>query len=120
FVFFAFRSDRKRDIGDTKGLFWPTLWYLVVATHPAGYWLQLWGIPIPGGSNDPTEGSAIDRYFFLTLTLVGLRILSKRHFAWGGLLFLAGLAKLEGIQVAKPAHSLLAHGTVSPQGSWSH
>jgi len=83
FVFFAFRSDRKRDIGDTNGLFWPTLWYLVVATHPLGFWLQLWGFPLPGGSDDPTEGSVIDRFFFLTLTIIGIRILSRRHFEWG-------------------------------------
>ena len=82
FVFFAFRSDRKRDIGDTRGLFWPTLWYVVVTTHPLGYWVHLWGIPIPGESIDPIEGSMIDRYFFVTLTIIGLRILSRRHFAW--------------------------------------
>lgn len=72
--------------GDTKGLFWPTLWYVVVATHPLGYWLQLWGIPIPGRSDDPTEGSSIDRYFFLALTLTGLRILARRNLDWGGTL----------------------------------
>jgi exopolysaccharide production protein ExoQ len=83
FVFFAFRSDRKRDCGDTKGLFWPFLWYLVVASRPLGYWLNLWGVPLPGGSTDATEGSVVDRFFFLTLTVIGLRTLSQRRFDWG-------------------------------------
>jgi len=82
-VFFAFRSDRKRNIGDTSGLFWPSLWYIIVATRPLGYWLSLWGVPLPGGSDDPTDGSAIDRYFYGILTIIGLRILSRRRFEWG-------------------------------------
>jgi len=83
FAFTAFRSDRRRDIGDAKGLFWPSLWYIVVASHPIGYWLLQWGVPVPGASDDPTDGSLIDRSFFLLLTIVGLRVLSKRNFRWG-------------------------------------
>jgi O-antigen ligase len=82
FVFLAFRSARKHSAPASKELFWPTLWYLVVATRPIGVWLELWGVSLSGGSDDPTEGSAIDRYFFLSLTLIGLRILSKRGFSW--------------------------------------
>ncbi|MCX6976483.1 MAG: O-antigen ligase family protein [Verrucomicrobia bacterium] len=82
-VYAAFRSDRSRNYPHTQDLFFPTLWYLVVTTHPIGYWCQLWGIPIPNDSADATEGSPIDRYFFLTLTIFGLRILAKRHFSWG-------------------------------------
>lgn len=83
FVFYAFRSERLREIGDTKYLFWPTLWYLVVSTHPVGYWLQLWGVSLPGDGGDPTEGSVVDRYFFSALTFIGLSILvRRRHFRW--------------------------------------
>lgn len=81
-VILAFRSDRKRDIGDTKGLFWPSLWYLVVSTHPLGFWLQLWGIPLPTDSGDATDGSLVDRYFYFTLTVLGIRILLQRHLRW--------------------------------------
>ena len=66
----------------SKGLFWPSLWYLVVATRPVGYWLALWGVPLPGGSDDPTDGSLIDRSFYLVLTIIGLWILSRRRFDW--------------------------------------
>jgi O-antigen ligase len=84
FVYYAFRSDKKRDVGNTTDLFWPSLWYMVVASRPVGIWLSLWNIPLPGGgSDDPTEGSSIDRYFFVALTIFGLRVLSRRRFKWG-------------------------------------
>jgi len=83
FVIIAFRSDRKRGEPASNALIWPSLWYLVTASHPLGVWLQTWGVPIPGGSNDPTDGSFIDRYFFGGLTLIGLWILSRRQFDWG-------------------------------------
>jgi len=83
FVYYAFRSDRKRDIGDTSGLFWPTLWYMVVASRPVGIWMSIWNIPMPGGGGD-MEGSPIDRYFYAALTVIGLKILASRRFDWGG------------------------------------
>src|ERR1035438_1778466 len=50
FVYYAFRSARKRGAIAPTGLFWPTLWYLVVASRMIGLWFQAWGIPLPGGS----------------------------------------------------------------------
>jgi O-antigen ligase len=82
FVFFAFRSDRKRDVDESSDLFWPTLWYVVVASRPLGVWLNIWGIPLPSGGNDPTDGSIIDRLFYGILTIIGFRILSRRRFNW--------------------------------------
>ena len=63
---------------------WPTLWYLVVASRPLGIWLGLWGIPLTAGSIDPTDGNVVDRYFFIAMTILGLRILARRRFDWGG------------------------------------
>jgi O-antigen ligase len=80
FVCYAFHSDRKRKPKLSRELAWPTLWYLVVATRPFGVWLAMWGVPIPGGSGDPTEGSILDRFFFGGLTLIGIWILAKRRF----------------------------------------
>lgn len=82
FVCFAFWTDRKRDTSVSKELFWPTLWYMVVASRPFGVWLSLWGVPLPGGSGEASEGSIVDRYFYLTLTVLGLRILIRRQFSW--------------------------------------
>lgn len=88
FVFWMFRRDKKLGIKPPKELFWPSLWYVVCASRPIGYWLLLWNVPMPfgGGGDDPTEGSPIDRYFFLVLLLIGLWILSKRKFPWGKVL----------------------------------
>ncbi len=83
FILFAFRVYPKQGFTASGALFWPTLWYLVVATRPVGFWLDLWGIPLPGDSGDPTDGSSIERYFFLSLTLIGFWILSRRRFDWG-------------------------------------
>lgn len=82
-IYFAFRSDRINGRLSPKALFWPSLWYMVVASHVIGYWLDLWGIPLPNGSDDPTDGSIIDRYFFAALTVIGFWILSRRRFSWG-------------------------------------
>src|SRR5260221_14539687 len=82
FVVFAFRHDRKHAAPVSKALFWPSLWYLVVASRPFGAWLLMWGIPLPGGS-DATDGSFADRWFFLVLTIIGCWILSRRRFDWG-------------------------------------
>lgn len=83
FVLFAFRSDRRRGIEASWALWWPTFWYMVVASRPMGVWLQLWGVPFPGSSDDPTEGSYVDRFFFLGLTVIGCWILARRRFDWG-------------------------------------
>jgi O-antigen ligase len=85
FIYFAYRSDRKRgDTETSKALFWPWLWYMVVSSHPIGYWFLEWGIPLPGGSGDPTEGSSVDRNFFAGLTVIGFYVLARRRFSWGG------------------------------------
>src|ERR1035438_9421452 len=86
FVYYAFRSARKRGAISPTGLFWPTLWYLVVASRMIGLWFQAWGIPLPGGSGDATSGSIVDALFFLFLTIIGLVILWRRHFDWGSAL----------------------------------
>lgn len=85
FVYIAFRTDKKRGIVAVKALFWPSLWYMICASRPLGYWMLLWGIPIPGGGDDATEGSPIDRYFFAVLAAIGFQILWKRRFKWGEL-----------------------------------
>jgi O-antigen ligase len=82
FIYYAFRVDRQRHGPISRALIWPTIWYLVTSSHPFGYWMELWNIPIPGGTGDPTEGSVIDRFFYGVLTAIGLWILSRRDFSW--------------------------------------
>jgi O-antigen ligase len=86
FVAYALYSERRRDSSASKDLFWPALWYLAVASRLPGVWLHIWGVPLPSGGDDPTDGSIIDRSFFAILTVIGLRILSRRRFNWGATL----------------------------------
>lgn len=83
-VWYAFRTDRKRGIA-IAGVFWPTLWYMVVASRMVGVWLSTWGFPL-AVSSDATDGSPIDRLFFLVLTIIGVVILARRRFDWGAAL----------------------------------
>jgi exopolysaccharide production protein ExoQ len=86
FVFVAFVTERRRNVGMTQGVLWPTIWYIVVASRPIGVWLSIWGLSIPGMADDPVDGSIIDRLFYTVLTIIGLRILSRRNFSWSTLI----------------------------------
>ncbi len=112
FVIIAFRSDRKRGVKAPDELLWPTLWYMVVASRAIGIWLNIWGVPLPSGSSDPTEGSLIDRIFYLALTLMGLRILARRSFQWGVTLrnnpWLTALVVFMGISIMWSQYSFVS------------
>ena len=86
FVFFAFRYDRRHAVPVSKELWWPTIWYTVVASRMLGVWLATWGIPVPVDFGDATDGSLVDRWFFATLTVIGFWILSRRRFDWAATL----------------------------------
>jgi O-antigen ligase len=83
FVVFVFVTDRSRAAQVTGSFLWPTLWFLIAASRPFGFWVGTFGIPIPGDSSgDPTEGSPIDRNFMLFLLGMGLWVLARRRFSW--------------------------------------
>jgi exopolysaccharide production protein ExoQ len=84
-IYWGLRTDEARNGKMSAALIWPTIWYLVTASHPIGYWMQMWNLPMPGGSGDATDGSVVDRFFFGILTIIGLRILYKRDFDWKAL-----------------------------------
>lgn len=83
FVAYAFSRERQRVTLVSSALFWPTLWYMVASSRPAGVWLSIWGVPLPGGGGGLEDGSFIERIFYLTLTLIGIRILRRRPIDWG-------------------------------------
>lgn len=86
FVAYSFYRDSRRFSFKSSGLTWPTLWYLVSATHAIGAWFVIWGLPLPLATDDPTEGSFIDRCFFAALAAIGIGILARRQFDWRQLL----------------------------------
>jgi O-antigen ligase len=82
FVGLVFRVvEHKRHANVSSALFWPLLWYVVAATRAVGVWLNIWGVPLPGGG-DATDGSVVDRWFYLTLAIIGVRVLVRRQIAW--------------------------------------
>ncbi|HEY3755762.1 MAG TPA: O-antigen ligase family protein [Opitutaceae bacterium] len=83
FVSYTLFTERRRGVEAASGVFWPTLWYMVVSSRMVGIWLSTWGVPLPGGGGDATDGSIIDASFFAVLTIVGLSILARRGFRWG-------------------------------------
>jgi exopolysaccharide production protein ExoQ len=74
--------ERNRDPRGPSDILWPFIWFCITATHEVGIWLHLWGVPLPMTSGDESEGSAVDRWAFLFLAAMGLRVLARRHIAW--------------------------------------
>jgi exopolysaccharide production protein ExoQ len=77
-----FRAART-DGGFPLALLWPTLWYMVCASRSFGMWMAIWDVRLPLISDLGGEGSPLDQFFYLSLTLLGWRVLAQRHFAWG-------------------------------------
>ncbi len=82
FVAYALWQERRRKTPVSSALFWPTLWYMVASSRPVGIWLTIWGVPIPGTSGGVEDGSLIERFFYLTLTIIGVRVLKRRQINW--------------------------------------
>jgi len=81
-VLWALRRDREGGSVAPSDLFWPTVWYMVVSSRPVGIWLDLWNVPLVG------EGALlelIDASFYSALSVIGLRILSRRALDWNDL-----------------------------------
>jgi O-antigen ligase len=86
FIIFVFVKERGRNAPVSSAIILPLIWYAVAASRPIGVWLTIWGIPLPGGSMDPTEGSVVDRWFLTTLIIIGIYILARRRCDWNKIL----------------------------------
>lgn len=82
FVGYAFYRDRQQREPISLAILWPFLWYLVCASRPIGFWLNLWGLPSFGGYGGATEGNPTDRVFYAGLTAIGWIILLTRPINW--------------------------------------
>jgi exopolysaccharide production protein ExoQ len=78
FILFLLRLDRKQFPDASRALWIPTVWMLIVASRPVGYWI---GGGIGGGETGVEAGSAPDRLVLIGLFLIGLVIVSKREFS---------------------------------------
>jgi exopolysaccharide production protein ExoQ len=85
FILFVFWLERKRNVQVSSALILPLIWYSITASRPIGVWLLIWGIPLPFGPADPTEGTTFDGWIYGLLTIIGLAVLIRRQFHWGKL-----------------------------------
>jgi exopolysaccharide production protein ExoQ len=63
----------------------PALWYMVCSSRPFGSWMAEWNLRLPFISDLGGEGSAMDQFFYLSLILLGWRVLAQRSFSLGAL-----------------------------------
>lgn len=76
FVSFLFRRDAKEPERVSSATWIPFLWLFIACSRSVTEWMALLGLPTPNGSLE--DGSPIDRAFYITLIIVGVRILSRR------------------------------------------
>ena len=58
---------------------------MVCSSRPFGTWMLIWDIKLPLISDLGGEGSPMDQFFYLSLILLGWRVLARRSFSWGSL-----------------------------------
>ena len=73
--------DRRRNPAPSLGLWVPTLWLVSLGSRPVSTWLTL-ADPAMNAEQSFTEGSPLDRVFFLALLLLGVIILVRRKVVW--------------------------------------
>jgi exopolysaccharide production protein ExoQ len=83
-AFCILRANREEG-GFRLALLWPTLWYIICSSRPFGVWMNQWGIQLPLISDGGGEGSAVDQFFYLSVTFLGWRALLGRSFSLAAL-----------------------------------
>ncbi len=78
---FSILRAARADGGFPLALLWPSLWYMVCASRPFGSWMLEWNIRLPLISDLGGEGSPMDQFFYLSLILLGWRVLARRAFS---------------------------------------
>jgi O-antigen ligase len=73
--------DRRRNPAPSLGLWVPTLWLAILGSRPLTMWLTLADHGM-NAEQDITEGSPVDRAFFLALMVLGVVILVRRKVDW--------------------------------------
>jgi exopolysaccharide production protein ExoQ len=76
FIIFLFRRDRKEKPNVTSSLWIPFTWMVIVFTREISEWCDLFGIPVSGSLE---EGTPVNRFFYLTLIVLGSRVLLQRR-----------------------------------------
>jgi O-antigen ligase len=77
-IVFLFRRDI-REKPDVSGALWlPVFWLVIMSSRAFTQWLNiLFGLKV--GAASPEEGSPVDAFFFIALSIIGLCILINRQ-----------------------------------------
>ena len=78
FIAFLFRRDFKEKPELTKAFWIPFAWMFIIAGKTPTQWLAIVGFSGLGATS-AVEGNSVDAFAFLSLILMGLRVLNKRH-----------------------------------------
>jgi O-antigen ligase len=80
-IWYLFRLEKKNHPEHSSDLWVPFWWLLIGCSREVSQWLDIFGIPVPVGTLE--EGNPVNRLFYLTCIVLGLRILAKRNIRWG-------------------------------------
>jgi exopolysaccharide production protein ExoQ len=73
-----FRRDLLEKPNVTRALWIPIAWMVIIGSRAASRWLNIFGLPIEGGTS-MEEGSPLDALLFLTLIAAGWSVLARRN-----------------------------------------
>jgi len=76
---YMLRREERLHSNASSALWLPVIWLFIICSRLPGQWLVVLGFPA-GIFGPSSEGTPIDAAIFLTLTLSGLRVLSRRGF----------------------------------------
>ena len=77
-IAWLFRRDI-RERPDVTGALWlPLLWLVVGGSRSISAWLNIFGLPVGGGTS-VEEGSPLDACFYFGLVIVGFCVLANRQ-----------------------------------------
>jgi len=77
FIVFLFRRDIRERPNVSGALWLPVLWLVINCSRPFTAWLNIFGLPVPGGSKE--EGNPLEASFIYAMAIAGLFVLSNRQ-----------------------------------------
>jgi exopolysaccharide production protein ExoQ len=76
-IVFLFRRDIREKPDVSSALWLPLLWLVLACSRSVSQWLNIFGLPVSGGSVE--EGSPLDASFYFALIIAGFCVLIKRQ-----------------------------------------
>ena len=77
-IIWLFRRDIREKADVSNALWLPLLWLVIGCSRPVSEWLNIFGLPVSGGTS-VEEGSPLDASFCFALIIAGSCVLIKRQ-----------------------------------------